>query len=97
MEQPRPSWAGLLAGMAASLAGSALFVTGAFLLQTEWRSGQLLLASGIALAAISGLIFVRFTTRGARRRRLTLLLAVIGALLALNGLWLALFVSPPAH
>ena len=38
-------------------------------LATEWRSGQLLLACGIALVAISGLIFVRFTMRGPRRRR----------------------------
>jgi MFS family permease len=97
MERPRRSWAGVLAGSAASLVGVALGVAGALLVQTEWRSGQLLFSSGLALVTISGLIFVRLSARGARRRRLTLMLAIVGGLFALNDLVLALLVSPPTH
>lgn len=95
MERARPSWTGLLAGTAASLTGAALLVVGTFLSRSEWRFGRLLVAAGIALVTVWGLILRRFTAKSARLHRLTLIFAIVGVLLAVISLVLALVVSPP--
>lgn len=97
MERPRPSWALLLALSATGLVGSALFVAaGLLLVQNEWRSGQLLLASAGALVSLFGVILIPLNRKAARRRRLLLIVTIIAAIFSLNALVLA-FSVPPAH